>query len=76
TEQHSNGLNVFVSDTGPGIAPEHLPHLFEPFYTTKPQGTGLGLAISAHIITQHGGFITVESSLGKGTTFRIFLPAT
>ena len=76
TEQHSNGLNVFVSDTGTGIDPEHLPHLFEPFYTTKPQGTGLGLAISAHIITQHGGFITVESSLGKGTTFRIFLPAT
>jgi two-component system NtrC family sensor kinase len=67
-------IGVIISDTGVGIAPEHRPHLFEPFYTTKPQGTGLGLAISAHIVTQHGGRITVDSEVGKGTTFTILLP--
>ncbi|NTU83328.1 MAG: GAF domain-containing protein [Chloroflexales bacterium] len=67
-------IGVYIVDTGVGIAPEHLPHLFEPFYTTKAQGTGLGLAISAHIVTQHGGRITVESAPGQGTTFTILLP--
>ncbi len=65
---------IRITDTGTGIAPEHLPHLFEPFYTTKPQGTGLGLAISAHIISQHDGQISVESTPGAGTTFVITLP--
>lgn len=65
---------IRISDTGTGILPEHMPHLFEPFYTTKPQGTGLGLAISAHIVTQHGGQITVESTVSTGTTFTITLP--
>ncbi len=69
-------IGVYLADTGVGISPEHLPHLFEPFYTTKAQGTGLGLAISAHIITQHGGRITVESAPGEGTTFTILLPVT
>jgi two-component system NtrC family sensor kinase len=67
---------IRVSDTGIGIADEHRPHLFEPFYTTKPQGTGLGLAISAHIVTQHGGQITVDSTPGEGSTFTITLPVT
>lgn len=67
-------VNIRITDTGIGIAPEHLPHLFEPFYTTKPHGTGLGLAISAHIITQHDGQIQVESSVGEGATFVITLP--
>jgi len=67
-------LSIAISDTGVGIAPEHIPHLFEPFYTTKPHGTGLGLAISAHIITQHGGRILVDSEPGVGTTFTILLP--
>jgi two-component system NtrC family sensor kinase len=67
---------IRVADTGVGIPPEHQPHVFEPFYTTKPQGTGLGLAISAHIITQHGGQIEVESTVGAGTTFTITLPLT
>ncbi|MBK9941467.1 MAG: GAF domain-containing protein [Kouleothrix sp.] len=67
-------IEVQISDTGVGVAPEHLAHLFEPFYTTKPQGTGLGLAITAHIITQHGGQISVASTLGCGTTFTICLP--
>lgn len=67
-------IGIFIADTGVGISPEHLPHLFEPFYTTKAQGTGLGLAISAHIVTQHGGRITVESAPGHGSTFTILLP--
>lgn len=67
-------IGIYISDTGVGIPPEHRPHLFEPFYTTKPQGTGLGLAISAHIITQHGGRISLDSEVGHGTTFTILLP--
>jgi two-component system NtrC family sensor kinase len=67
-------ITVVIADTGIGIPPEHRPHLFEPFYTTKPQGTGLGLAISAHIIAQHGGQIQLTSEVGVGTTFTITLP--
>jgi two-component system NtrC family sensor kinase len=67
-------IEIQISDTGVGIEPEHLAHLFEPFYTTKAQGTGLGLAISAHIITQHGGQLSVESTPGQGATFTILLP--
>ncbi|NTW00324.1 MAG: GAF domain-containing protein [Oscillochloris sp.] len=67
-------IGVDICDTGAGIPPEHRPHVFEPFYTTKAHGTGLGLAISAHIVTQHGGRIMVESELRQGTTFSILLP--
>ena len=67
-------MAICITDTGIGISPEHLPRLFEPFYTTKPQGTGLGLAISMHIVTQHGGTITPDSSPGAGTTFTVTLP--
>ena len=67
-------IQVEIGDTGVGIPPEHLPHLFEPFYTTKPQGTGLGLAISGHIVTQHGGHVGVASIPGAGTTFTVTLP--
>jgi PAS domain S-box-containing protein len=65
-----------VTDTGSGIAPENLPHIFEPFFTTKDvgKGTGLGLATTYGIIQQHGGWIDVESQVGRGTTFRVFLP--
>jgi two-component system NtrC family sensor kinase len=72
------GDNVFVeiSDDGCGIAPEHLERIFEPFFTTRAvgKGTGLGLSISYDIIHKHLGEITVDSTVGKGTTFTVMLP--
>lgn len=67
---------VEVADTGNGIAPEILPRLFEPFFTTKPvgQGTGLGLSVSYSIVQKHHGEITVSSTPGIGTAFRVWLP--
>ena len=67
-------LLVTVQDTGAGILPEHMPHLFQPFFTTKASGTGLGLATTRRIIQEHGGSIAVQSSPGHGTTFSIVLP--
>jgi len=64
-----------IADTGSGIPPEHLSRLFEPFFSTKGnRGTGLGLAIAWGIVEQHGGTITVTSTVGEGTTFAIRLP--
>lgn len=67
---------VTVADSGPGIAPEHFPHIFNPFYTTKPRGsgTGLGLSIADGIVRDHGGTIRVQSEPGKGATFELSLP--
>jgi signal transduction histidine kinase len=69
---------VTISDTGNGIPPELLTRIFDPFFTTKPigKGTGLGLSIAYGIINKHKGKIEVESTVGQGTTFRIYLPAT
>jgi signal transduction histidine kinase len=65
---------VIIQDSGPGILPEHMPHLFEPFFTTKPSGTGLGLAVTRRIVQEHQGHIAAESKPCEGTTFRITLP--
>lgn len=72
-----NWIRLSISDNGFGITLEVLPHIFEPFFTTKEvgKGTGLGLAQAHGIITQHGGFIDVETEVGKGTTFTLYLPA-
>jgi two-component system sensor histidine kinase HydH len=64
-----------IRDEGTGIAPEHLETIFEPFFTTKESGTGLGLPLVHQMVVEHGGEITVESELGRGTTFRVSLPA-
>jgi two-component system NtrC family sensor kinase len=65
---------IEIQDTGGGVPAELRPRLFEPFFTSKPNGTGLGLSISAHIVTQHGGQIEVESVESQGSTFRVVLP--
>lgn len=69
-------LSVEVSDTGSGIPPEIIDHIFEPYFTTKlaGEGTGFGLSLVHGIIKSHGGYIEVDSQLGEGTCFRMFLP--
>jgi signal transduction histidine kinase len=65
---------VCFHDTGPGMSPEQIANLFEPFYTTKSDGTGLGLAISYGIVERHGGMIEVSSRPDQGTSFVVKLP--
>jgi two-component system sensor histidine kinase PilS (NtrC family) len=67
-------IQLWVSDTGHGIAPDDLPHVFEPFFSTKPGGTGLGLAIVYRVVQDHGGQVEVRSEPGSGTTFTLALP--
>ncbi len=76
TEHKDGFIIVHIIDTGKGIAPEHIKSLFTPFFTTKSvgSGTGLGLSISYGIIKKHGGEIRVDSKLGSGSTFSIYLP--
>ncbi len=70
-------VRVEVADTGTGIAPENRDRIFDPFFTTKNagRGTGLGLATTLAIVKAHSGFITLDSQVGRGTTFRVFFPA-
>ncbi|HEV3139411.1 MAG TPA: ATP-binding protein, partial [Vicinamibacterales bacterium] len=68
-------LRVSVIDKGIGIPPEHLPRIFDPYFSTKQQGSGLGLATTHSIVKTHGGFIGVESQLGRGTTIGVHFPA-
>ena len=73
---HRSGATVQldVCDTGSGISPEHCAHVFEPLYTTKTEGTGLGLCIVQEVMAAHGGQVTVQSTVGHGSTFTITLP--
>jgi len=78
SERVGNKVVVQIADTGVGIPAEYLSRIFDPFFTTKPvgQGTGLGLSVSLGIIEEHGGRIEVESRVGEGSTFTVWLPQT
>jgi signal transduction histidine kinase len=69
-----DGVAFTVADSGPGIAPEDLPHLFEPYFTRKEGGTGLGLAIAQRIAEEHGGRLEAVSTPGAGARFTFWLP--
>ncbi len=69
-----DGHTLMVRDAGPGIAPEHLPKLFESFFTTKPTGMGLGLSIARTLIEAHGGRIWAENAAERGTIFYCWFP--
>jgi signal transduction histidine kinase len=75
TRAEGAAVVVEVGDTGEGLTPEECDRLFTPYYTTKKFGTGLGLAIVQSIVSDHHGRISVQSEKGKGSTFRIELPA-
>jgi two-component system, sporulation sensor kinase E len=74
TGQAAEGVWVSVTDTGGGIPEEQINRIFEPFYTTKKKGTGLGLMIVQRIVRAHGGRIEIQSDVGRGTSFRVWLP--
>ncbi len=67
-------IGILVGDNGPGIPASQLPRIFEPHYTTKEEGTGLGLASVKDIVSDHGGEVNLESTLGEGTVFKVYLP--
>jgi PAS domain S-box-containing protein len=69
-------VKIKIRDQGIGIPADYLPKIFDPYFSTKQKGSGLGLATAYSIITNHNGYMTVESSLGKGTTFSLYLPST
>lgn len=74
-EEGGPAVEILVSDTGQGIAPEHLDRVFDPFFTTKPDGTGLGLPTVHRIVERHGGRLELESGPEEGTRVRILLPS-
>ncbi len=74
TKQQDTDVVIQVSDTGSGIAVDKLPHIFDAYYSSRPQGSGLGLPTAKKIIEAHKGTISVDSELGKGTLFSIKLP--
>jgi signal transduction histidine kinase len=73
-EEIGDRVAITVADTGRGIAPEHLPNIFKPFYTTKGNGTGLGLSLAKRIVEEHQGTIEVTSVPGQGTSMAVYLP--
>ena len=75
TRASGDWIEIEITDTGHGIAPEHLESVFKPFFTTRHTGTGLGLSITREIIQRHGGTVALRSRLGEGTTVTIRLPA-
>jgi signal transduction histidine kinase len=74
TLKSEDSVILYVSDTGIGIPPENLPHVFDAYFTTKKGGTGLGLPTTRRIIEEHNGHISVQSEPGRGTSFRVDLP--
>ncbi len=74
TRGNTQTLEVWVADSGAGIDPESLPHIFEPFFSTKPEGSGLGLALVHRAVQDHGGDIEVRTDQGTGTAFTLRLP--
>jgi two-component system NtrC family sensor kinase len=68
------GVRVAFADSGDGIEPDRLPRIFEPFHSSRPEGLGLGLYISKNIVEEHGGRIDLDSRVGEGTTFTVWLP--
>lgn len=74
-QRHGRNARIAVADTGTGIPPEQLPHIFEPFWTSKAKGTGLGLALCRKVAEEHSGMLTVQSTPGGGTEFTFTLPA-
>jgi len=82
TEHTARGVEICISDDGPGMPPEVLRKIYDPFFTTKSnpkegqrKGTGLGLAVTYGIVQEHGGTIDVSSTVGEGTVFRLVFPA-
>jgi signal transduction histidine kinase len=75
-EKKGENILIMVRDTGEGMAPERIPLIFEPFYTSKGEGTGLGLSITHNIVSEHGGRIEVESRPGQGSSFTLLFPLT
>jgi two-component system NtrC family sensor kinase len=73
-QRRGDRVEVSVSDSGSGIAPQHAARLFQPYFTTKKHGTGLGLFVTRQLVVEHEGVVTFESRLGEGTTFRVVLP--
>jgi signal transduction histidine kinase len=74
TQPSGDFVQVEIRDSGIGIPEENLQHIFDPFFTSKDEGSGLGLAVSHQIVQEHGGFVTVESQVGKGTAFFVHVP--
>jgi signal transduction histidine kinase len=73
-KESNQAVDIVISDTGEGIAPELLPRIFDPFFSTKDDGVGLGLSLVHKIVENHNGRIRVSSTPGMGTTFVISLP--
>jgi signal transduction histidine kinase len=74
TQPAAEFVQIEVKDTGVGIPEENLQHIFDPFFTSKDEGSGLGLAVSYQIVKEHGGFVTVDSKVGMGTSFFVHVP--